>query len=87
MLKFNTKSYLDACTHVISALNNMFFALTVEIDINECFFGIGGIFLQDPLHCKWKEYEVSNALYDGLTKYDKEFAWIPDICISDFFKK
>ena len=66
MLSYNTKTYVDACIALYSTLSNLYFNMFVEIDVNKCYFGFLGVFIDDPFDCSWKEYGVADASNLGL---------------------
>ena len=74
---FNTKTYLDACLSIFSTLSNMYMNMFVEIDVNKCWFGFLGVFIDDPFDCEWQEYGIADVVNVGLRQWDQEWMWLP----------
>ena len=66
MLGYNTKTYVDACIALFSTLSNLYFYTHLELDVNKCYFGFLGVFIDDPFDCSWKEYYINDIANVGL---------------------
>lgn len=58
--------------------------MSIEIDVMKCYFGFLGVFIDDPYDCGWKEYGVNDVSDYGIRDWDQEWAWVPEVCLSDY---
>ena len=65
-MMYNTKNYVDACIGIFSTLSNLYFNMSMEIDINKCWFGWIGVFIDDPFDCEWREYAINDVVNVGV---------------------
>ena len=58
--------------------------LNMQIDFNECRFGLLGIIYNRQIYCKWEEYYLNNPILDeGLAIMDQSWTLLPEVCIEN----
>ena len=75
-------TYRQFCFDITAENYNMRMITHVQIDFNECMFGMFGIFINDLIDCEWRQYWIDVPLVnEGLPEYDGSWTFIPKNCI------
>lgn len=64
-MKYDTVEYNELCLSSEWILDVLKFIITLNLDINECAYGILAMFLPgDFENCEWKNYYVDYPIYE-----------------------
>ena len=74
-------AYSHFCYEITAENENLRWVTHIQIDFNECMFGMFGVFLNDTLDCEWKKYWIEMPLFNqGLPYFDGEWIFVPMNC-------
>ena len=75
-------AYSHFCYSVTADNQNLRIITNIEVDFNECMFGIFGVFINDALDCQWKKYWIEVPVFnEGFDYFDGQWTFVPENCI------
>jgi hypothetical protein len=88
----NIVEYNKFCWGITSENYNFRLVTHIQVDFNECMFGMFGVFINDAIDCEWKQYWIDVPLFnEGLSEFDATWLFLPKSCITAdsfaFFKQ
>ena len=75
--------YNEVCTRVSAKNQNLRLKVHLQVDFNECMFGLFGIFINDMVDCRWREYWIELPILDeGFMEWDGDYIFSALKCFS-----
>ena len=81
--KMDVVQYRQVCTSAEARQETAKLRSNIQIDFNECLFGILGITVGDAIDCEWQEYYLDTPIFDeGLYNLDKQWTFWEERCLN-----
>jgi hypothetical protein len=75
-------TYNKICVAMSAENYNLRTVAHVQIDFNECMFGMVGVFINDIMDCEWHHYWIDvPVINEGFANFDGEWLFLPKQCL------